>query len=326
MNVDDILLMSYVDDEVSPQQRAEVEAALAQSPELAQRAAALRASRLPYQAAFRQQALSTVPPALAERIAAMAQAAARAPEAISPAAARPRPASPSDAAAASTGSPAAPAQPAAATPATHEHRLAANGAAAWLALAFVAGAFICGAVLRYAPGAAQLAGVAPRTIVATAAPLPWIQSVVGYQSLYTRDTLADLDNDPATTARMVHQIHQDDALPINVPDLSAAGLTFKRVQRLRFNGRALVQIAYLPQRGAPVALCVIGDSKPDQALQVQQVGGMKVVTWRRQHLSYALLAKDGEVDLPALGAHLAHDDAPTLFGALHAPAPAAPLG
>ena len=323
MNVDDILLMSYVDDEVSPQQRAEVEAALAQSPELAQRAAALRASRLPYQAAFRAQTLSTMPPALAARIAAMAQAAARAPEALSPAAANPRSASPSGAAASATAA-ASPAQPA--HPAMRARRAAANGVAAWLALAFVAGAFICGAVLRYAPGAAQLAGVTPRTVVAAAAPLPWIQSVVGYQSLYTRDTLADLDSDPAATARMVNQIHQDDALPVNVPDLSAAGLTFKRVQRLRFNGRALVQIAYLPQRGAPVALCVIGDSKPDQPLQVQQVGEMKVVTWRRQHLSYALLAKDGEVDLSALGAHLAHDDAPALFGALPAPAPATPLG
>ncbi len=48
--------------------------------------------------------------------------------------------------------------------------------------------------------------------VKSAQPLPWIQAVVGYQDMYTRDTLANVSDDPKLTAETVTQIHRDDAL------------------------------------------------------------------------------------------------------------------
>jgi hypothetical protein len=43
------------------------------------------------------------------------------------------------------------------------------------------------------------------------------------------------------------------------------GLTFKRVQRPRFHDKPLVQIVYLPEKGKPVALCVLKEAKADAA-------------------------------------------------------------
>ena len=47
MNIDDTLLMAYADGELSVEQRAEVDTAVAQSAELAARQAAMQASVLP---------------------------------------------------------------------------------------------------------------------------------------------------------------------------------------------------------------------------------------------------------------------------------------
>jgi len=288
MNIDDILLMSYVDDDVSPEQRAQVEAAIAASPEVGARVAALRASQLPYQAAFARQAIPPVPEALARRLDELLRQPVRAPSAPVE---TPR------------------------APSTRQH-----STLAWLAVAFVAGAFFCGAALRFAPE------FVPGFVSAKPAqPLPWIQAVVGYQDMYTRDTLANVSDDPKLTAETVSQIRRDDALAVNVPDLRETGLSFKQLQRLRFRNRPVVQIVYLPEHGNPVALCVIGDSRPDQAVQTQQVGNMKVVTWRRGKLSYALLSKDADIDLQAVGAHLANDAAPALFGQLGNSLPRPPM-
>jgi anti-sigma factor RsiW len=68
MNLDDALLMSYVDGELAPQQRAKIEAAIAHSPDLAARLAAMRASCLPYSAAFEQRADPPPPESLTRRI------------------------------------------------------------------------------------------------------------------------------------------------------------------------------------------------------------------------------------------------------------------
>lgn len=68
MAIDDTDLLAYVDGELPPARRAEVEAAVASSTDLAQRLSALRASALPYAAAFDSQALPAVPEELSRRI------------------------------------------------------------------------------------------------------------------------------------------------------------------------------------------------------------------------------------------------------------------
>jgi hypothetical protein len=143
---------------------------------------------------------------------------------------------------------------------------------------------------------------------------PWVTAAVGYQQLYTRDTLAYADENPAATSKIVDDIRREDKLALRIPDLSSAGLTFKSVRRLNFNNKPLVQIVYLPEKGPPIALCVMKGVKSDQAVAAQVVDTMHVVTWRQAELSYALIGKTEGVDLDALGKRISNREVEQLFG------------
>src|SRR5262245_43495356 len=74
MKLDDILLMAYVDGDLSPQERQQVEQEIAASPEVAERFAYFSASRLPFREAFGSQKLPPVPDSLTKKIEELARA------------------------------------------------------------------------------------------------------------------------------------------------------------------------------------------------------------------------------------------------------------
>ncbi|MBN3759808.1 anti-sigma factor [Burkholderia sp. Ac-20365] len=303
MKVDDITLMAYVDGELDIEERREIERELDESPELAERIELFRASSLPYDAAFAQQKLPPVPESLTRKIAELARTHASATSTVPPGPA-------ADPAANDASVP-----PVAGLPPSVPVRSRMRFSAPWLAVAFVAGVFCCGIGLRLVPGvfsggAATVASAQPAS--------PWVMAAAGYQALYSRDTVA-VTTDAAVSAKTVADIHEIDGLPVRVPDLSAQGLTFKRIQRLRFHDKPLVQIVYLPKTGGPVALCVVKDAKPDQSIAQQKLDGMDVVTWRQSELSYALIGTTGQVDLDKLGKLIAKRDVDAMFGQTTAP-------
>jgi hypothetical protein len=100
-----------------------------------------------------------------------------------------------------------------------------------------------------------------------------------------------------------------------VPDLRSAGLSFKRVQRLSFRERPVVQMVYLPEHGEPVALCVTRDARPDEKPHARQVGELDTVAWRHGELGYVLLGKgSGGQALMDLGRHIASGQVESLYG------------
>ncbi|MBJ9664304.1 anti-sigma factor [Burkholderia gladioli] len=299
MKPDDIQLLAYVDGKLPLPERAAIDQAMRASPALAGQVALLRASALPYRDAFATQALPPMPAGLAHKLEQLAREHAAAPAFTAPPGAN---------------DPAIAGHGAGATPPRSRLRVA----PAWLAVAFVAGAFLCGGILQFAPGAVGLdapfgAGSAPRT---------WIAAAAGYQQLYSRDTLASVNADPAATASTLDEIRRVDGFDMTIPDLRAAGLTFKRVQRLRFEGRPLVQIVYLPEHGAPIALCVMKEAKPDQAIASRSIAQMDVVNWRQSTLAYALIGQPGDADLALIAQRISAPGAAPLYSALPAAAPA----
>lgn len=162
------------------------------------------------------------------------------------------------------------------------------------------------------------------TASVTPAPAPgrtWVRAAAEYQQLYARDTVASIHVDDSDTERTVSEIHQNDKLDISVPDLRSQGLTFKRVQRLRWQDRALVQMVYLPATGDPVALCVVRDTRPDQSVAEQQIDKMGVVTWRKGQIGYALIGAPGSADLKAVAKALVDGPVARLYGMLMLPDP-----
>ncbi|MEX3899883.1 anti-sigma factor [Paraburkholderia sp. BR10954] len=282
MRPDDSRLLAYVDGELGPTEAASIEKELADSPELRESVKLLRASQLPYREAFATQKLPPLPVELQHQIDAMANAArlAQSNHAASPLVPARRP----------------------------QARL-------WLAAAFVAGAFFAGLALRFGPAWLGMpgGGGGGSTAVASAEVSPWIRAAVDYQRLFTRDTVADVTPDLEASAKTVAAIRQVDGVALRVPDLQAAGLSFKAVSRLRFNDKPLVQIVYLPAQGAPVALCVMKDARPDKAIAQQQVSGMTVVSWRQNDLAFALIGKPDSVDLQSIAQQITNSSVDALI-------------
>lgn len=291
MMADDAQLLGYVDGGLSPEDRSAVEAQLRASAEAREKVALLRASRLDFEGAFAQQNLPRVPDSLKLKVDEMVRA-HRALESNDPAL--------------------PPGKKALSEPVRSRLR----GVPVWLAAACVAGAFACGTFVRLGPLASPFSSPfssGGAQMAANADVSPWVAAAVGYQKLYTRDTVAYTQEDPAAAANIVKDIRSDDRLALRIPDLTSAGLTFKSVQRLRFNNKPLVQIVYLPKNGPPIALCVMKDPKPDQPVATKTVDAMNVATWRQAELSYALIGKPGDVDFAALGKRISNLDMAPLF-------------
>jgi anti-sigma factor RsiW len=311
MNVDDTVLMAYVDDELSPQERQQIEDELRAHAELADKVALFKASRLPYREAFAEQKLPPVPASLVKRVDDLIRAH-------------------TEAAKRGTMKDAPDAKASGANDAAIEHntqfppstpvRSRLRIAPAWLAVAFVGGAFCCGVVLRLAPGVGfdpgNHAGNATTVASSTMGSLPWVQVAASYQQLYSRDTVSHMWPDVSDAQGTVDDIRTEDGIALRVPDLSKAGLRFIRVQRLKFHGRPLVQIVYLPQKGDPVALCVIKENKADQSVASQRIDTMNVVTWRESNLGYALIGASSNGDLAPLGKEIAERRFDSLFGSV----------
>jgi hypothetical protein len=176
-----------------------------------------------------------------------------------------------------------------------------------LAAAFLVGALVAGSAL-------QLSRHESSSMALTAAVTPWVKAVADYQVLYTRETLANINEDHALSEKIVGDLQHADHLDVAIPDLRGAGLTFKRVQRLSYNDQAVVQIVYLPEKGGPVALCLTRDGRADEAPRSQEVSGMHTVAWRHNQVGYVLLAKDAQVDLAEIGKRIASGATTHLYG------------
>ncbi|MBN3751550.1 anti-sigma factor [Paraburkholderia sp. Tr-20389] len=271
--IDDAQLLAYVDGELPPEEREAVEARLGQSADARAKVELLRASRVDYAAAFASQPLPPVPDSLRLGVDALIRAHGAVPQH-----ARDQP--------------------------TDVRR----GVPLWLAAACVAGAFTCGMLMRQGMPGAGDAQTAANPDVA-----PWVTAAAGYQKLFTRETVAYVKNDAATLRKIVSDIRQQDHLPLRIPDLSSAGLTFKAMQRLRFNDKPLLQIVYLPESGPPVTLCVMKDARPDHPVAVHTVDTLDVAMWRQAELGYALIGKPEGVNLVELGKRISTFDVRPLF-------------
>ena len=251
-------LRAHADGELAPLRRAEVDAAIAADPALAALSAALFASRLPYRSAFELDAPQPVPAALQARVAELASV-ARASELASmfngaetwAGAGSRRDGSPTP----TSGRPTGP----------------------WMLLLLLSGV-VLGCLL-----AAAVATLRQREVE------PWLRSVITYHTMYARETVTD--GDPALgqaqAVALCKALHEQQGLELTVPDLRAQGLQFVRAQRLQFDGRTVLQLVYLPDRGAPVALCLMpAPSQPERALVFD---GQQALAWHAGGWAYVLI-------------------------------------
>ncbi len=291
MKIDETTLRAFVDGELSPPDRSRVEAVLAHDATLAQQVQAMQASRLPYRAAFDAQTLPPIPEALKTQLAALSAGAG---------AGHATRRGPSH----SAQWPAPPWLPQWARTAFGPGGLAAAG----MAITFVAGVLT----------STWLQGSLPQAVsglfAASPADAPWVQAIAGYQAMYVRETV-DRATDGADHARGILQNFKSrEQAQLAIPDLSAAGLEFKRIQLLGFGDRQLIQMAYLPAQGKPAALCVLRADHPDDAaVSARRLENLSIVTWQKDKLAY-VLALDMPLDQAiAIGRKLGAQQYPSLY-------------
>lgn len=170
--------------------------------------------------------------------------------------------------------------------------------AAWLAVAFVAGVLCTLGGSRFWP--------------LDKAPV-WVTAVAQYQEMYVRATLENIRDNPTESAHTLKQVRDLDHVAINIPDLRQASYEFKRVQRLRYDGKPIVQLVYLPPHGEPIALCATPDARDDAPLKQRMHEDLGVVSWRANKVSYVLVGRADPQALQALGQQLQQGKLPTLY-------------
>jgi anti-sigma factor RsiW len=272
MTIDEVTLRAYVDAELSTGERQSVEVALAHSSELRLQLEAMKASCLPYQAAFDAQAMPAMPEALQKQLMAMSAIAS------------------------------VPSQPVQKLPQLPRR--------SWLT--FAGGGF--------ALAASFAAGLAVKPSWFTSKPVDdvaqWAKAVASYQAMYVRDTVERVSDTEANAKRVVTDFQSQSQAVLQIPDLSKVGFEFKRIQRLAFEDKPLIQMAYLPKQGKPAALCVMKSSRPqDVDATVRQLENLSIVTWARGELSYVFATDVAMAQALKIGQRLASGDFPFLMKA-----------
>jgi anti-sigma factor RsiW len=269
MNIDEAMLRAYVDSELPRDERSHVEAALTQSVDLRHQVEHLRASCLPYRAAFDGQVVPPIPETLRQQIETMLAVSKSGADVI-------------------------------ALP-----RRAWLTMGAGLAAAFAVGAYVSPSLFR--------SNSAPAEELAD-----WVKSVANYQAMYVRDTVDRIADNSQRASSVINDFQAETRAEFTVPDLSAAGFEFKRIQRLAVrvgnNEKPLIQMAYLPAKGKPAALCVLASEKQAQAaVSARHLENLSIVTWTHGQLSYVFAADLPLPEAVAIGEKLEADKFPVLY-------------
>lgn len=148
-------------------------------------------------------------------------------------------------------------------------------------------------------GGALAAGIVLGALLVTQmTPAPkapgWIDFVASYQALYSPETLAGIDTDPVQQAAQLSKVSNAVGRPLEIA-ASVPGLEFKRAQTLGFNGKPLVQMAYVTETGVPLAFCII--AKADEAaLEQMERQGLQAASWSDGSHAYLLIGgEDAEL-------------------------------
>jgi len=119
----------------------------------------------------------------------------------------------------------------------------------------------------------------------------WQEYVAAYQALYIHRTLSNIDSDEPQQKTELNRVSE--ALGKNIK-LKTLGLipqlSFKRAQILGYEGRVLVQLAFLSSVDTPVALCIMrSDKQKNKALQLTEMEGMQAASWNSGGYDYLLI-------------------------------------
>ena len=114
-----------------------------------------------------------------------------------------------------------------------------------------------------------------------------------YMSLYSPETLADVDSSPQVLARSLQRTARDLDLHLTAEQLALPEASLKSVRMLRYDDSLITQIAWNHSNYGPMALCISRDEHAQQSeLAQEKRHGMNLVWWHRSSYQYVLIGRN----------------------------------
>lgn len=119
----------------------------------------------------------------------------------------------------------------------------------------------------------------------------WRDYVASYQALYTTNTLRSVSLTDAQKASELKRVASAIGKDIQLEQLNVSQqVEYKRSQVLGFNGKPLIQIAFLDSMAQPIALCIIrSDEGALLDLEMEAMEGMSAARWSKDGYEYILI-------------------------------------
>lgn len=126
-----------------------------------------------------------------------------------------------------------------------------------------------------------------------------------YMSLYSTETLLDMDSSPAVIQRGLARTVEDIGLPLSQRQLAIPGAELKMVRMLRYERTAIAQIAWIHAAYGPMALCISpADAQEGGKVSTERRHGMNLAWWCARGYQFVLIGRNPVAQL--------HDDARAL--------------
>lgn len=132
----------------------------------------------------------------------------------------------------------------------------------------------------------------------------WLEAVAEYWQLTTAETLA-IEPPAGLADSQLALASSALGLPLSMTGVALDGPSFRGAQLYAFNGKPLVQIAFLDADYGPIAYCVIRNGRPDTfGPKTAEIGGFNVVHWQSDGVGRMLIGQAPPDRLAALAARL----------------------
>ncbi|MDA7947539.1 MAG: hypothetical protein MPJ78_08675 [Hyphomicrobiaceae bacterium] len=148
-----------------------------------------------------------------------------------------------------------------------------------------------------APVATQPSPAPPAAV--PAAPT-WGDDIARAHTLLSRDTFSTSLLGEGNADLVGFKIAKVFGKEFQIPDLSAEDLIFQRAQMLQHDGVPFAQVAYLPKKGAPLALYAKETSGIAQPIQIREKDGLSLAAWTHRGLEMLLAGSLPEDKLRAV--------------------------
>jgi anti-sigma factor RsiW len=114
-----------------------------------------------------------------------------------------------------------------------------------------------------------------------------------YMSLYSAETLADVDSSPPVLQQSLARTARDLDLHFTPAQLTLPEATLKSVRMLRYDDALITQIAWNHSSYGPMALCISREDHQQTTDLVQEKRqGMNVVWWHKAGYQYVLIGRN----------------------------------